>query len=793
MNSPASERKTTTNGNAETDDDFGIGIAEGDYDEMLGFQEFQTTFEKKIAPHKRARIIGVATRSGRIRGAFGNMGGCSSTKPNFFSAAKKTIRSNNDILFQQENRMNHNLEEITNPPSLESNVFCEFNDNDDEDGYNVESLKNLPSDLYSNRNHRFGKPMHQRSASMTIQNRSPLRLVRSNSSIPRRQKTMPRIQRSHSIAAGQGNERSVFWGGSFDIDLLDSMEPMGEFSKKPENKKWRERRHSLSMIPLPDTVQMRNTTTTTTISSSSLSSSTLLNDRAISCHELELDDFQSSEPTISVFSQTSAMSPEESSVVSTSRKRDASGSSISDLDEYLTLSGSSLSGKRRSCSELRVFSPPSRQNLPMAPFLDRDRGYDGSSTDRHSSYVTNQHKPNELRGHVSGRGGGRSDAMDQESEDETSERHSSPDSSFEDVGSSATITMTTTTSFVAEDQDSKVKRILDTMPSIDDLKFLISELQSEDRRCRRFIVGSGDTWKVAPPINSWTSQRRTAFIHWAKTSLGFTVRSAGMGYMFVQINKKRGAHLSDTLHVALIKCLTSEQPSTLGVSNLDESQLLFSHGTSMRSDAAQDTSCNNSVVPLLYVFTRFVYPSIFCPSKNSPCSDLLYAYSPPPSSYNFMSSHMEDLADKVNALSMNESKSSSIVGSSPSQSQPVTLPTPLHDDIHICIGGVRLSVESREVGPKISRPSIDSHSNSGELTHHLYGHSPRMSFGRPPKMSTFNGFVSENSNSFGGVRSSTTPSTDNLCFVTTYVLVPKNKFLICNFDFSHFFRPSFCK
>jgi hypothetical protein len=170
--------------------------------------------------------------------------------------------------------------------------------------------------------------------------------------------------------------------------------------------------------------------------------------------------------------------------------------------------------------------------------------------------------------------------MDQDTsiEDVQSEKDSSPDSSFEAVDDDDAVfnNIPSKSVVVEESFDSKVERILESMPSIDDLTFLITELKDEERRSRRVIVGAGDMWKIAPPLQQWTSHRRTTFIHWAKSSLGFIVRSAGMGYMFVQIHKKRGQHLIEVLEHANIKYMASNAQHPIRLTQ-DSSQLFFTN------------------------------------------------------------------------------------------------------------------------------------------------------------------------------------------------------------------------
>jgi hypothetical protein len=152
-----------------------------------------------------------------------------------------------------------------------------------------------------------------------------------------------------------------------------------------------------------------------------------------------------------------------------------------------------------------------------------------------------------------------------------------------------------------------------------------------------------------------------------------------------------------------------------------------------------------------------------------------------------MESDTEELTGKISSLSMTGSASTS-----DSLFSTVTLPTTENNvlsiqnkDVNGC--GSRLSIDSMVVGdgPNVSRPSFDGHTYCGELAQHIYGHnSPRVcgsSIGRPPKKVSSNNHhnstsmesVHNNITSIGGIaRCSRTPkSTDNPCFVTTYVYI----------------------
>jgi hypothetical protein len=513
----------------ETDDDFVAETTlEEEEDEILQYQPFKTTFEKSFTSSKRART-----------GAFGGR----STKSTEFGGKSKGPPPNDFSLLQQENQANI-------PFSLPTELHCAAVPINEADS------TNLPTDLFPGNHHpllRKPSKLHQRSAStnVAVPSRSPLRIVRSNNPIlPPRSKAPRRLQRAHSLALeAYAPMPSEIWGESLNPDRMDSiLDPMMP-PQLPKRKRGLSRRHSTSMS---STNMTDSTRTWSTVWSDSLSSSNLWKEDLA----LEIDEFQYCETT--AFSQSATMSPadEERSVVSTSRKRGASSSSISDLDEYITHSGSSLSGKRRSCSQSRIFAVPVDQTLPTAPSLACDGDY----------FALNPTKKGGLRRPSSGRGANFV-CMEQDSEDEQSEDEVSLlDSSYEDTG---TLPMDSKPTSILvsdwEDIDAKVKHILETMPSAEDLKFVLSKLQDEDRRCRRISLSTANklTWKVALPLNQWSSQRRTRFVDWSRLALGCTVLSGGAGYLFVQIGKTRGVRLLEALTRAMNQYLETDAPETI--------------------------------------------------------------------------------------------------------------------------------------------------------------------------------------------------------------------------------------
>jgi hypothetical protein len=157
--------------------------------------------------------------------------------------------------------------------------------------------------------------------------------------------------------------------------------------------------------------------------------------------------------------------------------------------------------------------------------------------------------------------------MEHSSDDESCTLIPSPDTSFEvEKGTKTPL-------------PNKTKHVVDTMASIDDLRFLVNELRKEAKSQKRF---GNCTWKVAPPVNSWPGQRRAVFMSWAKDQLGFSVRSAGMSISFVQISKDRGARILETLEAALdeyqVPAAEKQPPSP--------AESIFSAGTTIQPRCA---------------------------------------------------------------------------------------------------------------------------------------------------------------------------------------------------------------
>jgi hypothetical protein len=287
------------------------------------------------------------------------------------------------------------------------------------------------------------------------------------------------------------------------------------------------------------------------------------------------------------------MSPEPRSVESSSttcRKRGVSTSSTSDLEEYMHTSGGSHSSKRRNNSSsqtIRIFSPSQGQQLPFAPCLDRNKKNDATNLTASFGYCHQDMKipPNRINQKDENHNRTKNDHrgnindMDQDTSYENESDHQqSPDSSFEVIDSGKTFHTNEqdVSLFVEDDDEAKIKRILDTMPSSEDLTFVIEGLKREERREHHLFVGVGDMWRITP-LMSWTSQRRATFLTWTKKSLGLTLGSMGAGVMFVQIRKKRGLQLVELLERARSKLASSDQPKPVSSILVDSERLFTSH------------------------------------------------------------------------------------------------------------------------------------------------------------------------------------------------------------------------
>lgn len=92
--------------------------------------------------------------------------------------------------------------------------------------------------------------------------------------------------------------------------------------------------------------------------------------------------------------------------------------------------------------------------------------------------------------------------------------------------------------------------ILDSMPSYDNLKFIIKALRTEKKGSAVSSFRKNKSWIVAP-LGSWSPDQRVAFLQWSTKELGFTVRSGGGNIAFLQISSTKGLSLLDNLEAAL--------------------------------------------------------------------------------------------------------------------------------------------------------------------------------------------------------------------------------------------------
>ena len=92
--------------------------------------------------------------------------------------------------------------------------------------------------------------------------------------------------------------------------------------------------------------------------------------------------------------------------------------------------------------------------------------------------------------------------------------------------------------------------ILQTMPSYENLKFMIKALRTEKKGSAVSSFRKNISWIVAP-LGSWSPDQRVAFLQWSTKELGFTVRSGGGNIAFLQISSTKGLSLLDNLEAAL--------------------------------------------------------------------------------------------------------------------------------------------------------------------------------------------------------------------------------------------------
>lgn len=81
--------------------------------------------------------------------------------------------------------------------------------------------------------------------------------------------------------------------------------------------------------------------------------------------------------------------------------------------------------------------------------------------------------------------------------------------------------------------------VLESMPSYNDLKFVISSLRHQSCARVNFHCAS---WQLCPRLR-WEPTRRAGLIQWATRHLGFALRAIGGSHSYLQISKARGLDL----------------------------------------------------------------------------------------------------------------------------------------------------------------------------------------------------------------------------------------------------------
>ena len=304
---------------------------------------------------------------------------------------------------------------------------------------------------------------------------------------------------------------------------LDDVEKEGRERKKP-----RARRHSATghLAPLSD-VKQRSLTPDPTLSWLPQSATSKLQRLELDCRELSDLPIHPSPDEVSVSSSRKRLvcgSPRDSDLFQR-RDSDDWSSTCLNLSQSMN-SGRSSSGRSRS----RIFSPePSEQEfMPMIPSLKTDMQRGNNHMDV--------------------------DSDDGDDEESGMGASSSPDNSFTSAGSTSHHKVD---DYGEGNNREDVKKdspeyILEKMSSYDDLKFLIKALRKENNtKLGKSSFGGCHSWNVPPP-RDWSSARRSAFLMWTKTHLGFTVRAVDLASTYLQIPRSLGEVVLTNLEAALV-------------------------------------------------------------------------------------------------------------------------------------------------------------------------------------------------------------------------------------------------
>eukprot|EP00934_Nitzschia_sp_Nitz4_P000802 Nitzschia sp. Nitz4//scaffold39_size137210//25365//29046//NITZ4_003189-RA/size137210-processed-gene-0.85-mRNA-1//1//CDS//3329550353//802//frame0 len=226
---------------------------------------------------------------------------------------------------------------------------------------------------------------------------------------------------------------------------------------------------------------------------------------------------------------------------------------------------------------------------------------------------------------------------------------------------------------ILQPDKAEVDQVIQSMSSYSDLKWLSKMLRKERE-------SGGITWHVGLP-RGWTTARRAAFIPWVLHSLGFVLRPGGGQMVFCQISKSKGEPILKLLDNTILTC----------------------------KERGLDVKTPNDKEHHTREF-------LFGATQNTP---------KPPSELTFNSrgASTPDFSDVLDTALLQGMSNLGVNEKTPLPVlvPPVTTSFALDDDDEYAI--------------RISRPSVENHSSSRDLTAHLYGTTPVPSRGRPPRLS----------------------------------------------------------
>lgn len=262
-------------------------------------------------------------------------------------------------------------------------------------------------------------------------------------------------------------------------------------------------------------------------------------------------------------------SPHGSIATMSSRKRSVSDST--GVDEFLSdLSSQGGGGIRGSKSRSRIYSPE------FAPMLENVR----SLNDAQSQDIMQRQQPA-----IDSDDGGENDSDDGMVSDEKSFdcddfmndedipsgvarppqrfRRSSSDNFEEFVFGAAS---------ALGDKVLSDEGILQSMPSVEDLKFIIKNLRKAKKGAGT-TFGMITTWTVSLP-RQWTSDRRAKVLHWSTQELGFSMRTGGPCVVFLNVAASKAPTLLSLLESALT-CYRNQHPGFVNSKPLGGQPIIF--------------------------------------------------------------------------------------------------------------------------------------------------------------------------------------------------------------------------